>query len=313
MHLFREIQTLQGLLLSPEEKRWLEKPQAQPSSRATVLYLGCNILRTPHLAQTVTAFFRCLGEDFIALGGAAYCCGVPYEREVGIEGGRRQGERLASRLEQLQPKQVVMWCPGCLHFYRHVLSLSGSFQLLHVTEFLAENRDKLTFTPQPPTKVTLHCHTGSPESDRQAAAARALLAAVPGVELVDIGSSDAWGRNCSGVQRDRMGREAWEAVIKPFFDKAAAAGADVFATMYHGCQRMYAGYQDDYPFTIEHYLTVVGRALGINYPDKYKQYLLWKDRGGILEDSYPCMEANRVRREQAIATIDRVFVADGGL
>lgn len=313
VHMFKEVQTLEGLLMRPEEKDWLEKPPPRPHPRATVLYLGCNILRTPHLAQTVTAIFRCLGEDFIALGGPAFCCGVPYEREGGIEGARYQGERLASRLQQFQPQRVVMWCPGCFHFYKHVLSLSGTFELLHVTEFLAESRDRFTFTPQPATKVALHYHCGSPDAERQAAAAQALLTAIPGVELLDIGSSDAWGRNCSGSLRDRMGTEAWAALITPFFQKTALLGADVFATLYHGCHRMYAGYEKDYPFAIEHYLAVVARALGIAYPDNYKQYLLWENSNRILEDARTCLEDNRVPPEQAKATVEHVFVKHCGL
>src|SRR3990172_2645089 len=255
--LFREVQTLEGLLIREEEKDWIERRQAEPSPRPTVLYLGCNILRTPHLA--------------------------------------------------------VMWCPGCLHYYERVLALSGPFRLQHGTEFLAENRDRLTLAPIPATRVALHYHSGSPAAERHATAARALLAAVPGVELLEIGTSVTWGRNCSGILRDGMGQEAWQALITPFFQKAAALGADIFATLYHGCQRMYAGYEEGFPFAIEHYLSVVARALGIAYPDRYKKYLLWKDRDRILEDASPCMKVNHVKADLAAAVVEHVFVNDRGL
>lgn len=311
--IFKEVRALEGLLIKAEAKDWLERPPAKPPARATVLYLGCNILRTPHLAQTVTALFRRMGEDFVALGGPAFCCGVPFQNLGAGDRGRSWGERLASQLEQFRPQRVVMWCPGCLNYYEKVLALSGPFRLQHVSEFLAEKRDKLPFSPLPPVKVALHYHSDSPAAERQAAAARALLAAVPGVELLEIGSSPAWGRNCSGNLRERMGRAAWEALITPFFQRAAALRADVFATLYHGCQRMYAGYQKDFPFTIEHYLSVVARALGIAYPDKYKEYLLWKERDRILQDAAPCLQANHVPAELAAAVVEQVFVNDCGL
>lgn len=310
---FKEIRTLESLLLRPQDKGWLEKPPSQPSPAATILNLGCNILRTPHLAQTLVGICQQLGEDFIALGGPAFSCGVHFPNEGAMGKGRQQGERLAAHFERFKPQQVVMWCPGCLYYYKNILPLSGPFRLLHITEFLAEKRDRLTFAPLPPTKVALHYHCGTPDADRQAAAARALLGTVPGIEVVEMGSTPAWGRQCSGNLRERMGQQAWEALIMPYFEKAATAGVQVFATLYHGCHRMYAGYEGRFPFTIENYLTLLGRALGIVYPDKYKRYLLWKDACRILEDSHPCVEANRLPLEQAIATVENVFVKDCGL
>lgn len=311
--LFRELQALEGLQVRPEEKTWLEKPRPERTSSPTVLYLGCNILRTPHLAQIVTDVFRRLGDPFVALGGPAFCCGVPYQKEEGTQVARRIGTRLADRLAQYRPRQVVVWCPGCFHFCKEVLSLSGLYDLVHVAEFLAENKHKLALAPQPPTRVALHYHCCSPDAERQAAAARTLLTAVPGLEVVEIGSDSAWGRSCSGNLRDSMGRQAWEASTRSYLEKAAAAGATIFATLYHGCHRMYAGHQAEFPFNIEHYLTVIGQALGFAYPDRYKEYLLWKDPSRILDDASSRLEANRVPYQRAIAAVDHVFVQGRGL
>ena len=43
-----------------------------------VLYLGCNILRTPDVAADVVNVFRALGLDFIAVAGVQFCCGVTW-------------------------------------------------------------------------------------------------------------------------------------------------------------------------------------------------------------------------------------------
>ena len=56
--------------------------------------------------------------------------------------------------------------------------------------------------------------------------------------------------------------------------KAVDAGADTYATLYHGCQRHMCGLEADYPVRVEHYLTLVGRALGIEYEDQYKKHTL---------------------------------------
>jgi Fe-S oxidoreductase len=311
--LFREVEILKSLLLKPQDRTWLEIPPDNPRPVNTVLYLGCNVLRTPHLAQTAVAVLQRMGEDFVALGGTAFCCGVPWQMG-GAEGeALNRGEKLTSQLQLFQPKNVLIWCPSCLHFCHETLKLSDSFELCQMAEYLAENRNRLSLEPQPAARMALHHHTGSPAADEHAAAVRDLLSAVPGYEFLEIGSSDAFGRACFGGLRDEMGEEAWEALTASFLQKASDSQADVFATIYHSCHRMFAGYQNRYNFTIEHYLTLLARALGINYPDKYKEYSLWKDRDRILEDARPCLEANRIEIDAAAATIDRVFIQEGGL
>lgn len=307
---FRDLRALEGMLITPEDRVWLEKPPARPAPKPTVLYLGCNILRTPHLAQTIVALFEHIGEDFVALGGTAFCCGLPVQTTENR--GQSWGERLTIQFGHFQPRQVVMWCPSCLYYHQEVLALATPYPVVHVTEFLAENKHRFSFSPLPPTRIALHYHCGSPAQDRQAAAVRSLLAAVPGIETREIGSLPTWGRNCAGNQRDRMGREAWDSLITPFFDKATALQADVFATAYHGCLRMYGGYEKGQPFSVEHYLSVVARALGITYPDKYKQYLHWKDEEAILQDASANMKASSVTASSASPVVKRIFVDDCG-
>lgn len=146
----------------------------------------------------------------------------------------------------------------------------------------------------------------------QAKAARTILEAVPGVKLVEIGTSDAFGRVCTGILRDQMGGKAWDDLCTGFIQKAVDAGADVFTTSYHGCHRMFTCYQDRYPLPIEHYLTLVARAMGIEYRDKYKDYTLWGDRRRIMEDASSCMLANGIDYELASSLVDKLFIRKSG-
>ena len=63
-----------------DEVSWLERHQAPDRAYETVLYLGCNILRTPHIAKQVVDVFSHLKLDFIAVGGAQYCCGIVWDK-----------------------------------------------------------------------------------------------------------------------------------------------------------------------------------------------------------------------------------------
>ena len=76
---FRRIQDLKQLQIKAEDVSWVEKHHPPDRTYETVLYLGCNILRTPHIAKQVIDVFTHLGIDFIPVGGVQfllrYCLG----------------------------------------------------------------------------------------------------------------------------------------------------------------------------------------------------------------------------------------------
>ena len=55
--------------------------------------------------------FKHLRLDFVAVSGAQFCCGIVRDKFDGAKQGSRVSERTVTRLEDYQPKQVVMWCP----------------------------------------------------------------------------------------------------------------------------------------------------------------------------------------------------------
>jgi Fe-S oxidoreductase len=73
---FGEINMLADLQFMPGEKAYVDRPSAAPEPKELLLYLGCNVLRTAHLAKTVIQVLRTMGFDFNAAGGPAHCCGI---------------------------------------------------------------------------------------------------------------------------------------------------------------------------------------------------------------------------------------------
>ena len=67
------------------------------------------------------------------------------------------------------------------------------------------------------------------------------------------------------------------------------------------------GLEADYPVRVEHYLTLVGRALGIEYEDQYKKHTLSGNTDAILAETAPCAVANSIPLEEAREVIGRVF------
>ena len=193
---FRRLQDLKTLQLPAEEVSWIERHHPPERAYETVLYLGCNILRTPHIAKQVVDVFKHLRLDFVAVSGAQFCCGIVRDKFDGAKQGSRVSERTVTRLEDYQPKQVVMWCPSCnVHFKDIVIGRDDrqpEFAILHAPQFLAEKaaRGELSWRREVQCRVALHTHVGTAgheEGERRARGDReatsALLASVPGVVL----------------------------------------------------------------------------------------------------------------------------------
>lgn len=293
--------------MRPEERTWLAQPPRNPRPAEVVLYLGCNVLRTAHMVRTVIDVFRLLGVDFIAVGGAAYCCGAPYRSE-GAGAARQVGERSAGYFARFQPQRVVMWCPGCIYYYQDALGLDFPYPIQHVSKFLTERMKQLPLARMAAQRVALHYHTGRPQTQREATAAVRLLMAVPGLDLVELGTDPRLSRQCNGAVVQDLGGKGWETIITGQMERAADQGVNVLATLYHGCHRLLAAYQERYPFVVEHYLSVVGRSLGLEHEDIYRKYLLWGDADRILEDAAPCLAANGVPPQTARPLVQRTFV-----
>ena len=306
---FRDIDVVHDLQTKPEDREWLlSTPPDDVKQTDIVLYLGCNVLRTTHLIRTVTDIFKTMGVSFASVGGKTYCCGIQHFQRGDEKAGRSVAVTTAANFQKFNPQQVVMWCPSCIYFYDDIMDMRGkSFDFNHVAEFLVDNLDKLDFKPQPETTVALHYHTGREQGDAEARSAQLLLSKLPGVNLIDIGTDINFGRHCTPATIEKMEPGAWEAMSSSFVEKAVEMGADTYSTLYHGCQRNMCRYEADYPVKVEHYLTLVGRALGIEHEDIHKKHVLSGDVDAIMEETSPCAMANGISPEEARLTIEKNY------
>jgi Fe-S oxidoreductase len=215
--------------------------------------------------------------------------------------------RTVELFQRYRPREVVMWCPSCIHFYDDVKQMTLPFRVQHTTEFLADRLPALRFTQPVPQRVALHSHCLGEARQREGEAARRLLAAVPGLTVLDVEPTLAFDRSCTAAVQEKLGPAAWDALVLDEIDRARAGGADTLATIYHGCQRLICGFERRRPITIEHYLSVFARGLGIEYEDKYKRYLLSGNVDEILADMTPCQRANGVSAERARELVSLTF------
>jgi hypothetical protein len=69
---------------------------------------------------------------------------------------------------------------------------------------------------------------------------------------------------------------------------------DVLAGIYHSCHRELAAAEQDYPFAVQNFISLVGEAMGITRDDLYKRLLIYRDIERVLAEAAPYIQANNV-------------------
>jgi Fe-S oxidoreductase len=256
---FGEIALTHDLTTLPEDRTWrLAAPGRDAEHHRIVLYLGCNVLRTSHMVQTITAIFDRLGLDYVAVGGPTYCCGIIHHQHGDTAAAGGMSRSTLDLFRRFDPEEVVMWCPSCIYFYDEVQQIRLPFRVRHAAEFLVDRLPELSFSREVPARVALHYHSQSPPRRREGLAGRRLLEAVPGLSFVAIEPDERFGRICTPAVQEQLGLATWNGLVRDEIDRGRGAGADTLATIYHGCQRLLCGFEAEGSIAIEHYLCSPG-------------------------------------------------------
>lgn len=291
---FGEINLLSALQVAEADKQFADRPPRDAETKELLLYLGCNVLRTAHLAQTAVSVLKAMGFDFNTVGGPAYCCGVIHHKNGPPAAAHAYTAGSLRHVGAYEPSNVIMWCPSCNEHFDDVVSQEHdvAFPYEHYTAFVARHLDRVRFTRTITRRVAVHYHTGHPQQESDRACARAILEAIPGIEVVEVPNPASLGRHCSSTYIGRVGRPAWQAAIAGVARAAAEAGADTLGTLYHSCHRELCELQAEYPFEIVNYVTLLAEAMGLETPpDWYKAQKLRGDPEATFEEVRAVVEA----------------------
>ncbi|MFH1058904.1 MAG: heterodisulfide reductase-related iron-sulfur binding cluster [Pseudomonadota bacterium] len=224
----------------------LNLPDLAKGDEAALLYfVGCTTsldTRAQGLARALTAVLGHCGVDFGTLGKAEPCCG-DIARRVGENGlFDEQREELMALLADLGVQEVVASSPHCYvnlsQAYAQAWSCSGQagalpFRTRHYSQLLCQLVDegRLKFERPLPLKVTYHDPCYLARHAGVIAEPRRVLAAIPGVELVEMAEH---GRNglCCGGGGGRMWHElpGQGHLARARLEQAVATGAQVLVT-----------------------------------------------------------------------------------
>ncbi|MDA1001660.1 MAG: (Fe-S)-binding protein [bacterium] len=264
-----------------------------------MFYFGCHILKTPDILFACMDVFERMGLNFVVKGGLANCCGINHFRTGSPEMGAALGSSSLRQIQACAPEKVITFCPTCQMQYTEYRPLyegpsNEELPFVHVTQHLVENLEKLrALCIHPvPKRVALHLHTGGPAGIEENV--KAILACVPGLEVVDIEQHADHCYQCPTLVLPG----ATEAMRAKLFASAEAAGVDAILTIYHSCQFELCGEEKALPLVIENFMTILGRSMGFEYPDQLKAFKLYEDVGRVIDAAEDFLNARGIRPEK---------------
>ena len=299
-HMSQAVRLLASMQLPSETLKKILAP-AERRTADVLFYTGCNVLRTPHIVLNVMDILDALGLDFDVVGGTQHCCGVYQFQEADLPTYERMGHRTFQRFGQSGASKVLTWCPTCTKNFDELEEAveKPSFDLGHISEFLAANLDALKarfVAAQPRRRIVIHEHKGIGAT---LDGIRKLMSAVPNCEVLELPQDSGFSYACGGQAAKFKERE--QAIHRALADGAVRAGADTIVTMYHSCHRALAGAEAVYPsLKVVNFTDVIAEALGRGgHPDYYRLY----KQGGAMDEAVSAarkfLENNGVRLDEA--------------
>ena len=305
----RGVRVLSRLTLPPELHERLS-PRSHPDRTTPpdiVFYTGCNMLKTPHIGLLCLDVLDRLGITYEVQGGPGACCGILQTRPGDTENAGRQGFGTLDKFAEAKASQVVSWCPTCqiqfgetmIPAYKQVTGHSIDMDMFPV--YLAGRLDQLKPMMTRPVnkRVALYEYAGELGVME---AVRALLSAIPGVEVIEIETSSIGYNNTSLVPLGRYHRDTLAAALSD----AEAAGVDTMIGIYHGDHRELSGHEASWPFEMQNYMELVGESIGVSAVDRFKELKLMQDADAIVAASKAMIETHGLDVEQ----VRDVVVAD---
>jgi Fe-S oxidoreductase len=304
---FGTIRTLGDLTRNPDSRPWLTTVPKDAPRRKYVVWLGCNVLRTAHIAESLDDILNHLQTDFATLGGPSNCCGIVHQGRGDVAVAKNMLRQTMNKFDAFTPDQLLNWCPSCDGTLRSAPQnelTETAKQRISVTRFLASQADRMNFTVAQPVKIAVHSHTGFAEQTSDGNDARDLLSRIPGLTVVDMPLMENLLRHCSDAAIKGFGEARYPEAMKEWAAEARRRGATQIVSVYHSCHRQLLLAQRGWPqqdrMPVVNYLTLLAAALGLTErKDKFAELSAETDVEAMIADVEPNLQALAMKPDQA--------------
>src|SRR6185437_9491802 len=314
----RAVNVLSRLQVTPEQLARLgqyAQGAAKPADDREpdfIFYTGCNVLKTPHIPLLALDIMDAIGISYRVLGGPSHCCGSVHMQAGDTETMGRVAHFAMEDMARSTSKQVITWCPSCfVHFTEETLPAvekqtgTAPFDMTPFVRFLLDRVDAIQPRLATPVKlrVALHKHPGVAGAME---AAEALLAAVPGIEIVDLAQPALGLQSVMVGALPKYKRELQQREL----DAAQAASIDALVTVYHSDHRELCAHERDWPFRVLNILEILGASMGLSEEDNYKRLKLMQDADAIVADCGDLVARHKLNVEEARGIVAKAMLAD---
>jgi Fe-S oxidoreductase len=308
---FGPILPLGDALREGDTRCWQNGTEAEKKPHDYVLYLGCNVLRTVNLAETIVAILKAMKVDFVALGGPANCCGIIHAGNGDATAGTSMLDRTLDRFAGYRPKAVLNYCPSCQNRMDVALGsgeVATDLPYLHVIEFIAANLDRIGPLKPVERRIYLHSHGVGRNAEVDAAAVLKVLRIIPGLDIVGEPAEGDWGDHCSTAQIVRIGKKHHNVLADALFAAAKAAQAEAVVATYHSCYRSLCRKEGEHGLPMLHYSDLLAEAMGLRqYRHTFKQLALAGEPASVYAALAPQAVARGVDPGRLRSALDASF------
>lgn len=234
-----------------KQSQWLLPEHKPVESAELLIFGGCTAsYRMPPMLQTGVTILTRLGIPYAYAGGREQCCASPLLRTGQLETAEGLIARNLDLFASTGARQIVTPCGGCSKTLKHDYPLWArklgkpfDVEVLHFSEVYVRliRQGRLKPFKAVEKTVTFHdpCHVG--RSQGLFGEPREILAAIPGVRLVEMPNNREQSRCCGaggGVKANypQMAAE----IARGRVNEAIATGADMLVTMCPFCQGSFA-------------------------------------------------------------------------